>query len=246
MWSFSPTQRGGAIVLPDGRCDIILRNHETTPDQIWPVITGPATQPYRVTFDVGDQWLGIRLRPEYGAALWQSDVAKAANTALRGQEALDHFPGLTALFGRAPTLEALAQIIPIYTWPTVDPRLTRAVDALHVSGGRLRIAAMAARLACTTRQMYRLFRRHIGLTAKTYAQLVQFHRALKLITKGRVPIAAAAFEAGYADHAHMVRSFRRFGGFTPSSIPTDLSLPDIHSLRSDLFKTTPSTQDKVI
>lgn len=142
---------------------------------------------------------------------------------------LDRLPSLAALHGAGLTLDAVAHIIPAQTWPDVDPRLTCAIDILHASGGRLRIDALAKFVACTARHLNRLFRRNVGLSAKTYAQLIQFHRTLKLITSGNVPITAAAFEGGYSDHAHMARTFRRFGGFTPSGIPADLSLPHIPS-----------------
>lgn len=206
-----------------------MRNHVSTPDEVTPVITGPATLPYRVDYDTGDQWFGIRLRPEHGAALWQGDLGNSLDSVLRGPEALDRLPSLAPLHGATLTLDALAHIIRAQTWPDIDPRLTRAIDILHASGGRLRIDALAKFVACTARHLNRLFRRNVGLSAKTYAQLIQFHRTLKLITIGNVPIVAAAFEGGYSDHAHMVRTFRRFGGFTPSGIPTDLSLPSIPS-----------------
>jgi AraC-like DNA-binding protein len=229
FWSFSAIEQGSAVVLPDGRCDIILRTHSNRPDQSTPIVTGPATHAYRVDYDAGDQWFGIRLRPEHGAALWQDKLSTARDSALRGRAALDLLPALEVLCGTQITLDALSQIISCQTWPIADPRLTRAVDFLHASGGRLPIKAVAERVACTARHLNRLFRHNIGLSAKTYAQLVQFHRALRLITVGKLPIIAAAFEGGYADHAHMVRSFRRFGGFTPSHVPPDLSLPNIFS-----------------
>ena len=229
MWSFAARTSGSAVVLPDGRCDIIVRNHSRIPDQITPIITGPATQPYRVDYETGDQWLGIRLRPEHGAALWQGNLGNAPDRVLRGPDAMDCLPSLAALHGADLTLDALAHTIPAQNWPDADPRLSRAIDILHASGGRLRIEALAKLVACTARHLNRIFRRNVGLSAKTYAQLIQFHRTLKLITEGNVPIIAAAFEGGYSDQAHMARTFRRFGGFTPSGIPTDLSLPNIPS-----------------
>jgi len=229
MWSFAARTSGSAVVLPDGRSDIIVRNHASTPDEITPIITGPATQPYRVDYDTGDQWFGIRLRPEHGAALWKINLGHAPDSVLKGPQAMGRLPSLASLNGAALTLDALANIISAQTWSDVDPRLTRAIDILHASGGRLRIEALAKFVACTARHLNRLFRRNVGLSAKTYAQLIQFHRTLKLITHGNVPIIAAAFEGGYSDHAHMTRTFRRFGGFTPSGIPKDLSLPNIPS-----------------
>lgn len=227
MWSFAARTFGSAVVLPDGRCDIIVRSHSRTPDQFTPMITGPATRPYRVDYESGDQWFGIRLHPEHGAALWQDNLGNAPDSVLRGGEALERLPSLFVLRGSGPTLDALAHIVHAQTWPEVDPRLTRAIDILHASGGRLRIEALAKIVACTARHLNRLFRQNVGLSAKAYAQLIQFHRTIKLITYGNLPLSAAAFEGGYADHAHMARTFRRFGGFSPNSIPADLSFPAI-------------------
>jgi len=241
VWSFSASKSGSAIVLPDGRCDIILRNHVSTPDQITPILTGPGTQPYRVAYDTGDQWFGIRLRPEQGAALWQEDLGKACDQVMRGAQVLDRLPALATLRSASLTLETLARMVPPRTGPDVGSRLTRAIDILHATGGRLRIHALAAIVACTARHLNRLFRRNVGLCVKTYAQLIQFHRALGLITQGKLPIAAAAFESGYSDHAHMARSFRRFGGFTPGTVPPDLSLPGIISNEVRFVQDRPGT-----
>lgn len=191
-----------------------------------PIITGPATRPYHVDYSAGDQWFGIRLRPEYGAALWQDQLNLAQDSVLRGPAALDRLPALQLLLGAEITLDALAQFIHRQTWTVVDLRLTRAIEVIHASGGRVSINALAERVACSERHLNRLFRHSVGLSGKTYGQLVQFHRAVRLVTIGKLPITAAAFESGYADHAHMTRSFRRFGGFTPSNVPPDVTMPD--------------------
>ena len=91
-------------------CDIIVRNHASTPDEVTPIITGPATLPNRVYYDTGDQWFGIRLRPEHGAALWQDDLGNAPDSVLRGPEALHRLPSLAALHADALAFDALAHI----------------------------------------------------------------------------------------------------------------------------------------
>ena len=86
------------------------------------------------------------------------------------------------------------------------------------------IEVLACRLNHSPRQLNRGFLKAVGLPAKAYARLVQFHRALGLVQRG-VGLVAAAFEAGYADQAHMTRAMRAYGGFVPSRIPTDLMVP---------------------
>ena len=218
------------MILPDGRCDIILRYNTHGSGSPIPIITGPATQPYTVEYDVGDSWLGIRLRPGKGVMLWQQRIASAANTVLRGQDALELLPRLAGIKGHHSTLNILAAALEAKTTGHItDHRLSLALDILHASGGRIRIERLATYVGCTSRHLNRMFRSNMGLSAKTYAQLLQFHRTLKLIQHEHLSIADAAFEGGYADHAHLSRAFQCFGGFTPSRVPHDLSLPALFS-----------------
>lgn len=214
-------------MLPDGRCDIILRYHAHRPDAVIPIITGPATQAYTVEYEAGDCWLGVRMRPDNGDALWGRDVTDAADTVLRGPEALTRLPELAALNTRTLTVSDLAAVVPSLTMCRANQRTRRALTMLHTSGGRMKVEKLAAFVGCTTRQLHRIFRHSNGLSVKTYAQLVQFHRTLRLIRQEQLSISAAAFEGGYADHAHLTRAFRRFGGFAPSDMPKALALPKL-------------------
>ncbi|MBA2323924.1 MAG: AraC family transcriptional regulator, partial [Pseudonocardiales bacterium] len=54
---------------------------------------------------------------------------------------------------------------------------------------------------------------------KAAAQVLRFSHALELLTvPGAGTISAVAAEAGYADHSHLVREFRRLADATPSEL----------------------------
>ena len=192
------------------------------------MITGPATKPYSVTHAAGDAWIGARLRPQMGAALWGERLAQAVDTALRGPAALARHPSLTALTTQAPTLPHLAKIVAqITAQTTADKRLTRALDLLHTSGGRMPIDALATAAHCSARHLSRLFVAQVGLPPKTYAQLIRINRTLRLLEDGALPLIAAAQEAGFSDQAHLTRACRRYAGFAPTSRPSSLTLPSL-------------------
>lgn len=226
-WSFTAEKAGGGLVLPDGRCDIILQYNIHSSDVPVPIITGPATQAYTVEYEVGDRWLGMRLRPDNGCALWTSGIAHAVNTVLIGPEALALLPKLATLNSSNLTISDLSNTVGVMTTHNINRWVSRALGALHTSGGRMQIEKLAEFVGCTPRHLNRIFRSHTGLSAKTYAQLVQFHRTLRLLQREHLPITGAAFEGGYSDHAHLTRAFRRFGGFAPSEIPDELALPTL-------------------
>ena len=226
FWSFTAIKSGQSLILPDGRCDIILRYNIHRSDRPTPIITGPATRAYTVAYDAGDSWIGMRLRPEQASVLWKKDTCNAADVVLRQKDAIAYMPSLAQLTRENLTQSSFATAAHIAP-DKCDTRLTQALDWLHLSGGRLKIALLAHRIGITARHLNRLFRANIGLRTKTYAQLVQFHRSIKLIQRDGLSISDAAFEGGYADHAHLTRAFRQNSGFQPSKMPPDLILPTL-------------------
>jgi len=227
FWSYSASENGSSLILPDGRCDVILRFNARQPDEPIPIVTGPATEPFTVDFVQGDSWLGIRFRPQYGVVLWRRRITAAVDKVLLGKEALALLPELNEVIEGCLTIQNLAASIGINTSSLEDNRLLNCLDVLHTSGGRIRVDRLAQSAGCTPRQLNRIFRTNTGLTTKTYSQLVQFHRTVKLIQVEGLSITDAAFEGGYSDHAHLTRAFKRFGGFAPSRVPRDLSLPGL-------------------
>lgn len=88
--------------------------------------------------------------------------------------------------------------------------------------GRISMDALAGHVALSPRQLRTEFTREFGLGPKSAARLARFEAALATIAgivhAGRTPdLAGVAADAGYADHAHLTREFRRFAGATPSA-----------------------------
>lgn len=231
VWSYVATSAGQSVILPDGRCDIILRFNTQINAPPVPIMTGPGTRPYLVPFKPGDAWVGLRLRPTHGATLWAHRIVTAREQVLQGQRVAYLFPELGCTSKAEPSvadMRAALTSIPGLVAPEPTPdTVNRAVELVHLSGGRIRTKALASYTGCSTRQLNRLFSGSVGLPAKVYADLVQFHRSLGLIRNDGLALADAAFEAGYADQAHMARAMRRYGGFSPSNIPKDLSVPGV-------------------
>ena len=231
VWDHVEPAAGRCLILPDGRCDVIVRFNPQRGGGARLVVTGPATAPYWVSFEAGDRWIGVRMRPERGVLLWGGDLAGAENQVRIGAEATALVPALAGL-GQTSANEATmrAILLRFVEGLALHPgghRVGRCVSRLHMSGGRMSVRELAERSGCSARHLNREFRGAVGLPVKTYAGVVRFHRALGLLSEDQLSLSEAAFEAGYADQAHMTRAMRRFGGFVPSDIPRDLIRPDV-------------------
>jgi AraC family transcriptional regulator len=63
----------------------------------------------------------------------------------------------------------------------------------------------------------RSFRRLLGCTFAEYVGQVRLREAFDLLRTSKIPLAYVAAECGFADHAHLSRTFRRKTGITPSA-----------------------------
>lgn len=226
FWSFRAGYSGASVVLPDGRCDLILRASGAEPDKFVPVVTGPAISAYTVHFEKGDVWYGVRMRPERAATVWGDQLVQARDQVARGSAAEALLPALRKRSRDFEPINRLKGAIPENMIEGIA-KLNRAIDLVHVTGGRVRVDYLSDRVGCTSRHLNRLFCGNVGLKVKSYIQLAQFHRTLRLICAGGISLTEAAFEGGYSDHSHMTRAFKSFGGFAPSAIPENLDLPKV-------------------
>jgi AraC-like DNA-binding protein len=67
------------------------------------------------------------------------------------------------------------------------------------------------------RSVQRHFRRTTGMTISGYTQIERARRAATLLMDGQ-PILHTAYEAGYADQAHLTRSLKKLIGVTPAAL----------------------------
>jgi AraC-like DNA-binding protein len=107
----------------------------------------------------------------------------------------------------------------IESGPEVDAEVSWAWRELIRSHGATPVNALAADVGWSRRHFTARFHRQVGLPPKAIAQVVRFQRALNLLT-GTTTIGPVASAAGYADHSHLIREFRRLAGSPPSRLLT--------------------------
>ncbi len=234
-------------MLPDGRCDIILRFKVVGAHPIGAIdvaISGPSTTYHMVPFKPDVGFVGVRLRPGMARIVLGVEPSSIANRVLRGEAAIAAVPALAALCKMARTTDDLMDRLTNFVADrqagtgnrAVSTRSLALLDALHVSCGRLSVADLATMHSVDQRTVRRTITSSTGLGPKEFSMILQFHRAVRLLRNAGLDPASAAAEAGYADQAHMTRVFRKLGGFTPADMPY-VTLGNLPLSMSDLFKT---------
>jgi AraC-like DNA-binding protein len=79
------------------------------------------------------------------------------------------------------------------------------------------VAATAAALGLSDRQLHRRSLAAFGYGPKTLGRILRFRRAVALARR-QVALAETAVRAGYADQAHFTREVRALSGVTPREL----------------------------
>ena len=106
-------------------------------------------------------------------------------------------------------------------WGSLD--LVSIATEIQIQGGQVRIGQLAEAAGISRQHLTRAFRAEVGVSPKTYAQLVRFRTALAAGSSGRFGLedstwAVIAAQTGYADQSHLIAEIKRFTGLTPQSL----------------------------
>ncbi|GEM_PF-2498575 len=114
---------------------------------------------------------------------------------------------LSALHGRWRAL-------PGADFAAIETRLSAATEMRRIGTALIAapsVAAMSAATGMGPRALQRWFARHIGMAPRRYLQLLRFQGAFETLP-GEASLADHAAAQGFADQAHMARTFRTLAG----------------------------------
>ncbi|MBI5590091.1 MAG: AraC family transcriptional regulator [Deltaproteobacteria bacterium] len=100
----------------------------------------------------------------------------------------------------------------------MDPRIQIALILMReMETKKISARAMAAALAISETRLIHLFKENVGIPIRPYLLWLRLIEAVKHLLSG-ISLTEAAHVAGFADSAHLSRTFRRMFGFSPSDI----------------------------
>lgn len=162
-----------------------------------------------------------------------ADEARAlglrAGGAVRPLELGDPAPLLAALAGSTASARELRSCLRAYLGlaepPPPDPRLARVLALLADTAepGVPDRASLAARVHLSPERFSHWFAEQTGLALRSYRKWRRLLAALERIAAGE-RLTEAAHAAGFADSAHLSRTFRALFGVDPSSALAEVRL----------------------
>ena len=203
-------------VLPDGCMDIIwdgerlfVAGPDTVPNPT--AAEGPFVVGVRFQPGMGPRFLGVpadELRDRRVDLDWLWTDADVVAEELAARSTLRH---------AAAVLEArILRQVPAIKAP--DPVVAAAVGLWRRGSATADIAGLAERAGITERQLHRRFVQGVGYGPKLLQRVLRFQAFLAACSSPLASLAELAFQAGYADQAHLSRETRILAGRTPAEL----------------------------
>ena len=98
----------------------------------------------------------------------------------------------------------------------VDATVQYAINHIVKNSGQTRLKELRTWLKVSERTFERKFEHHVGVNAKLFARICQFQSSLsQLHKKDFSKLSDLAYDNGYADQSHFIRSFKELTGLSP-------------------------------
>src|SRR5688572_760222 len=98
----------------------------------------------------------------------------------------------------------------------VDHATERALNEIVQAKGNLPLRDLQRNLNLSERGFQRRFNQHVGISPKLFSRVCKFQAALgQLKNNNYANLSDVAFDNGYADQSHFIRSFKEFAGLSP-------------------------------
>jgi AraC-like DNA-binding protein len=105
--------------------------------------------------------------------------------------------------------------------PPLDARVCLVIERLRNGGSSPRLAELAREVNLSPGRLRHLFVQEVGLPIRKYVLWLRSIEALHAMMETPSSLSAAAHKSGFADHAALSRTHRRFFGRTPSQFTRD-------------------------
>lgn len=204
------------IVEPDGCFDIIINFKDDDNDIL---MTGMWDKPIQVKNTLDDKSLGVRFFPAALDIFFNMDISDIRNTVtdinnvyLKKEIDLEFIRICKdyneIIFYYNFYFESMLNVN--YESHELLHRLMEEVKK------RNNIDFVSKEIGISRKCLTRVLKKKIGLTTKTYANIIRFMKAKEMLSDG-VDLSEIIYRCGYYDQSHFIKEFKKFSGKTPSN-----------------------------
>lgn len=207
----NPSGNKEAVLLPDGRIDIIFSQSPTEPFHI--VLLGVCTHPEEIIVAERTKTFAISFNLLATEYLLHESVSDLLNYA---KNLPNDFWGFTAddmIDFDQFCKKATQRIENELANQEIDDRKRKLFDLIYSSNGAIPIKELSEKTVWSERQINRYFNQQYGISLKSYCGILRFRASFPHIKEGKLfP------EQNFSDQSHFIREVKKLSGFLPKEL----------------------------
>ncbi len=187
------------------------------------ILFGQTVLPEQLVIQDNFKLVAYFLKPHALAALFNISACELTDQPIE----LDLLTGTSGLLGRllnTASIPEILQLIDSYLFGKIsaardeNKQLIYAAERIGNNPGKEILQTLQSELHLTERTFQRLFERHIGISPNLFRRVKQFNRAFRQVNETNFrDLSEVAYQNGYADQSHFIRTFKEFTHLTPSA-----------------------------
>ncbi|WP_417368434.1 DUF6597 domain-containing transcriptional factor [Flavobacterium beibuense] len=198
------------VVLPDGRIDLFFSRSATEPFHV--TLIGLETEPEQRSVPPQTLNFAISFKPLAVEYILQTSIAEFLNSA---QNYPNDFWGFNdndlndfdAFYKKIS--DKVKTLIP----KEIDERKRKLFNLIYESKGEMTVQELSQSVSWSSRQINRYFNQYLGLSLKSYCNILRFRKSLEHVAKGKLfP------ELNFTDQNHFIKEIKKFSGVVPKEL----------------------------
>lgn len=185
------------------------------------LLYGQTVKPIEMKCTGSYKMIILILHPNALHALFALNASDLTDTCLDMQSYSVHSKAVGSALIASATTEERVRIMEAFLLRQAsqakgDQEIQHMTSFIMNSNGSLPVKHLQARIEMSERTFERKFIRQVGVPPKLFSKIIRFSSSIRQIDIGDYSkLSDIAYENGYADQSHFVRSFKEFTSITP-------------------------------
>ena len=103
------------------------------------------------------------------------------------------------------------------------PELKQMLQNIHNCAGNITVKKLSSDIHYSERQLNRIFKQHVGASAKSFSRLIRINNTFRLLKKSHNSLTLVSDVAGFHDLSHFTHDFKLVCGVTPQEYRNNMS-----------------------
>lgn len=194
------------------------------PRQPASVICGQVTSLKRVLSSPDTGVIGVIFHPHTARAFFRMNMQELADMSVEAPLISPELAVVEQKVAEASDTDTRIKLIEQFFLKQLEKSAIKHFDIIKhavskITGrkGLITVSEILSDINLTQRHYERLFSNSVGISCKRFIEITKFNHALSLMD---LPLSLSdiAYDAGYYDQSHFIRSFKKYAGASPKAV----------------------------